>query len=453
MKTSCLTIILLVLFYSSQAQFGPQQIITTSAGGTFGVYSTDIDGDGDMDVLSTSSNSIEWYENIDGQGNFSPQQSVTTFTSSASLVYSADIDGDGDMDVISASYPGDKIVWNENIDGQGNFGPQQIISAFANGPSELHATDLDGDGDIDVLSALAWEDKIVWYENIDGQGNFGSQQIIMSNEEGASSVYTTDIDDDGDIDVVSSSDVRIAWYENTDGQGNFGSQQIIDSDVIDGRDVYAADLDGDGDMDVLSDSNYGDKIGWYENTDGQGSFSVQQIISTNVDDIRSIHATDLDEDGDMDVLSASYWDNKIAWYENADGQGNFSVQQIISTNTMAATSVYAADIDGNGIIDVISASFDDNKIAWYENLHPLGVNENALLVISVFPNPVKEVLNILTQNGSPISSIQVFDILGRLVIEEKHDFNKVDVSNLGNGLLFIKIQTTEGVVTKKIIKE
>ena len=346
-------IIFLLLFNNSYAQFGPQQIITTSAGGTEGVYSTDIDGDGDMDV-------------------------------------------------ISASYLGDVIVWNENIDGQGNFGPQQIISAFANGPSELHATDLDGDGDIDVLSALAWEDKIVWYENIDGQGNFGSQQIIMSNEEGASSVYTTDIDDDGDIDVVSSSDVRIAWYENTD---------------------------------------------------GQGSFSVQQIISTNVDDIRSIHATDLDEDGDMDVLSASYWDNKIAWYENADGQGNFSVQQIISTNTMAATSVYAADIDGNGVIDVLSASFDDNKIAWYENLHPLGVNENALLVISVFPNPVKEVLNILTQNGSPISSIQVFDILGRLVIEEKHDFNQVDVSNLGNGLLFVKIQTTEGVVTKKIIKE
>ena len=79
-------IIFLLLFNNSYAQFGPQQIITTSAGGTEGVYSTDIDGDGDMDVLSTSSNSIEWYENIDGQGNFSPQQSVTTFTSSASLV-------------------------------------------------------------------------------------------------------------------------------------------------------------------------------------------------------------------------------------------------------------------------------------------------------------------------------------------------------------------------------
>lgn len=183
----------------------------------------------------------------------------------------------------------------------------------------------------------------------------------------------------------------------------------------------------------------------------QAQFGPQQIITTSAGGTFGVYSTDIDGDGDMDVLSTS--SNSIEWYENIDGQGNFSVQQIISTNTMAATSVYAADIDGNGIIDVLSASFDDNKIAWYENLHPLGVNENALLVISVFPNPVKEVLNILTQNGSPISSIQVFDILGRLVIEEKHDFNKVDVSNLGNGLFFIKIQTTEGVVTKKIIKE
>jgi len=40
-----------------------------------------------------------------------------------------------------------------------------------------------------------------------------------------------------------------------------------------------------------------------------------------------------------------------------------------------------------------------------------------------------------------------------LVLEEKHDFNQVDVSNLGSGVLFVKIQTTEGGVTKKIIKE
>ena len=43
-----------------------------------------------------------------------------------------------------------------------------------------------------------------------------------------------------------------------------------------------------------------------------------------------------------------------------------SIQQIISTNASGASSVFAADLDGDGDIDVLSASYD-NKIAWYEN--------------------------------------------------------------------------------------
>jgi hypothetical protein len=70
-----------------------------------------------------------------------------------------------------------------------------------------------------------------------------------------------------------------------------------------------------------------------------------------------VYATDLDNDGDADVLSASAGDNKIAWYPN-DGAGNFGVQQIISTNTIGAYSVYATDLDGDGDTDVLSASVE-----------------------------------------------------------------------------------------------
>ena len=129
----------------------------------------------------------------------------------------------------------------------------------------------------------------------------------------------------------------------------------------------AADMDGDGDMDVLSASHEDDKIAWYENTDGQGTFSTQKTITTQADTARSVYAADMDGDGDMDVLSASYTDNKIAWYENTDGQGTFSTQKTITTQADDATSVYAADIDGDGNLDVLSASYNDDKIAWYEN--------------------------------------------------------------------------------------
>jgi len=126
--------------------------------------------------------------------------------------------------------------------------------------------------------------------------------------------------------------------------------------------VYAADVDGDGDMDVLSASGNDDKIAWYEN-DGSENFTVH-IISTSADGARSVYAADVNADGNMDVLSASWQSDKIAWFEN-DGSENFT-EHIISTSADVARSVYAADVDGDGDMDVLSASNGDDKIAWYE---------------------------------------------------------------------------------------
>jgi uncharacterized repeat protein (TIGR01451 family) len=102
------------------------------------------------------------------------------------------------------------------------------------------------------------------------------------------------------------------------------------------------------------------------NCQAQTTFAPQQVISTNANGANAVYAIDLDGDGDNDVLSASGNDDKIAWYIN-DGNGNFSSQQIISTNANNANAVYAIDIDGDGDNDVLSASQLDNKIAWYIN--------------------------------------------------------------------------------------
>jgi hypothetical protein len=104
-------------------------------------------------------------------------------------------------------------------------------------------------------------------------------------------------------------------------------------------------------MDVLSSSFNDNKIAWYEN-DGTGNFGSQIVISTAASGASSVYATDMDGDGDMDVLSASWTDNKIAWYENTDGAGTFGAQNVISTVAMNASSVYATDMDGDGDMDV-----------------------------------------------------------------------------------------------------
>ena len=87
------------------------------------------------------------------------------------------------------------------------------------------------------------------------------------------------------------------------------------------------------------------------------------VISSSADGARSVYAVDIDNDGDMDVLSASYDDDKIAWYENDGASIPSFTARTISTSADGAHSVYATDIDNDGDMDVLSASFLDDKIA------------------------------------------------------------------------------------------
>merc|ERR1711991_856269 len=147
-----------------------------------------------------------------------------------------------------------------------------------------------------------------------------------------------------------------------DGAGSFGPQQVVSTSADDARSVFAADIDGDGDMDLASASAFDNKIAWYQNTDGAGSFGPQRVVTTAANGATSVFAADLDGDGDMDLASASSSDSKIAWYENTDGAGNFGPEQVVSTSANGARSVFAADLDGDGNMDLASTSFSDSKI-------------------------------------------------------------------------------------------
>ena len=357
-------------------QFGSEKIITTTANGACSVHAVDIDGDGDMDVLSASEydHKIAWYEN-NGSGIFIIH-SISTAADGAFSVYAADVDGDGDMDVLSASEYDNKIAWYEN-NGSGSF-TANTITTNADSASSVYADDVDGDGDVDVLSASYSDDKIAWYEN-DGNEAF-TAHTITTTADGARSVYAADMDGDGDVDVLSASeeDDKIAWYENN-GSETFTAHIIITPNLLEPKSVYAADVDGDGDMDVLSAASSwwpAVNIAWYEN-DGSEAFTAH-TITTTADGAYSVYAADMDGDGDMDVLSASENDDKIAWYEN-DGNGAFTAHTI-TTTSYNAYSVYAADMDGDGDMDVLSASAGDDKIAWYENTTPPPITQNIILL-------------------------------------------------------------------------
>ena len=350
--------------------------ITTDANSARSVYAADMDGDGDIDALSASANDdkIAWYENTSGDdlsvdnSSWTPH-TITTNANSAQSVHAADMDGDGDIDALSASADDDKVVWYENIFGNGSFWRPHTITTNADSAQSVHAADVDGDGDMDALSASTNDDKITWYENTSGDGSSWTPHDITTNAIGAYSVYAADMDGDGDIDALSASvhDDKIAWYENTSGDGSSWTPHTITTNADGAWSVYAADMDGDGDIDALSASQLDDKIAWYENTSGDGSSWTPHTIATNADLAVSVYAADVDGDGNIDALSASFFDHKIAWYENTSGDGSSWTPHTITTDAKGALFVYAGDVDGDGDIDVFSASFIDHKVAWYEN--------------------------------------------------------------------------------------
>jgi hypothetical protein len=331
----------------------------------------DLDGDRDLDVLvgSYGDHSIAWYENTDGNGKFGPKQVIATQADPSSIT-AADLDGDGDLDVLAAvsdfSY-GHRIVWYENTDGMGTFSEQRVISALE-GARSVAAADLDGDGDVDVMSGsvigLSLAGELVWYENTDGKGGFSPPRAIAPPRIGGGiyHILTADVDSDGDVDVVSPAH---GWYENTDGKGSFGWIRPIGFTTHRGA---TADVDGDGDLDFLAAKAFVTadvrdfKIAWVENTDGKGRFGPERIITTQ-HGANWVTATDVDGDGDQDVLLA--FDSNIAWYENTDGKGSFGVPEVIPRQVGGARSVTAADVDGDGDVDVLSVSYNGG-INWYE---------------------------------------------------------------------------------------
>ena len=81
-------------------------------------------------------------------------------------------------------------------------------------PTCVHAVDMDGDGDIDVLGAARTDDDIAWFEN-DGSQSF-TERTIDGNFGEPNSLHPIDVDGDGDLDIIAISqrDRDVAWYEN-----------------------------------------------------------------------------------------------------------------------------------------------------------------------------------------------------------------------------------------------
>jgi hypothetical protein len=260
------------------------------------------------------------------------------------------------------------IGWSEN-DGTGVFDQRQVISSVA-AAGDATVTDLDADGDPDVVVAWTGADRVSWYENLGG-ANFGdpltNEKLIAGGLMGVRAVDAGDVDGDGDLDLLAASpgDATVRWLKNDGTPADGGWIQDIVVGVGSGRDAVSNDVDNDGDLDVMAIGDMG-PLAWYEN---DGGLWTEKVINASVLGATSLTLVDVNKDGRNDVVFTRCGtpgvdvENRVSWHRNiigdagADADG-FLGEGWLATGLACPESVVAADITQNGLQDLIVSNSD-----------------------------------------------------------------------------------------------
>jgi hypothetical protein len=354
------------------------------------VYAADIDGDGDEDVVSASwaDSYLSWWENANGIGTLWVEHVLETSFHWCQSVRAADVDGDEDIDILASSAVADEVAWFENVDGAGTIWNLHPVVTSFDSPRGICASDIDGDGDIDVVGTGNSTD-IRWWENLNGFGDTWSEVVINGGFTGAVSADAADVDGDGSMDVLGAAlttgDIR--WWDNSDGAGSTWVQHAINTDYSGAICVSHADIDGDGDVDVIGTAISASDVRWWDNANGSGLVWTEHVIGDPFAGAYYVCPADIDGDGDTDVLGVANTTGEVAWWENVDGTGLTWVKHTLAGAYAGASSVYAADFDGDGSIDAVGGCKTADTIPWWDlnAFPPSGSLESSILSTQYLP--------------------------------------------------------------------
>jgi hypothetical protein len=288
---------------------------TADTDNTTAVSLVDLDNDGDLDLVAGNYEQVNrYYLNngtltpFSGIANGAP---VAAFTGTTRAIAVADMDNDGDMDVVEGNYAQATRLYRNDGNGDSDNNPftglvdgQSITAAaFTYG---IALGDMDGDGDVDVVSANYGEENLVHW-NIDQASSFTHQFIDVSETDNSRAVALGDMDGDGDLDIAMANEGVNILYLNTGTSftdiGPISSPLAVDSHNT--FSIALADSDLDGDLDVLA-GNWGQENRLYLNY-GPGTYGGFQFENVTVGNVATamtgaIGMTDMDNDGDQDLL-------------------------------------------------------------------------------------------------------------------------------------------------------
>ncbi len=328
----------------------------------------DMNGDNQQDIITGG----WWYQN---PGNTAGDWTRNTIGSPLNNMAAVeDFDGDGALDVLGTGGEGsssnDTFVWARN-DGSGSFTILDNIEAgdgdFLQGVAvERFAPEAP------LQVALSWHASGRGVQMLTVPADPGSETwpwarvSEVSQDEGLSA---GDIDRDGDSDLL----LGTRWLRN---DGDSWSDVVLSSASGAPDRNRLADINGDGRLDAVvgyeAISSPG-KLAWYEQGETATDIWNEHLIATIIGPM-SVDVADMDDDGDLDVVAGEHNtqdpDSATLYvFENADGSGTEWIKHVVYVGDEHHDGARLTDIDGDGDLDIISIGWTQDRVVLYENVY------------------------------------------------------------------------------------
>ena len=301
----------------------------------------DLDGDQRPDLVvaelgvfsadDTTVGGVALFRDVTGAAT---RQSLLTDAGRVADLATGDLDGDGVTDLVIAEFGWQKTgalhVLTHGTMKNGQWSYRRRVLDDTAGHIAVELADMDGDGDLDIVAAVAQHlERVDWWRN-DGDGRFHRATLFDARNPlwGMIGLHVVDLDRDGDLDVLHfNGDILDApklapfqgvhWLRNT-GRGRFVAEQLATLPGV--HDLDVADFDGDGDLDIVAVANLPAGLHAVLSSSADppgppveveavlllrqsqpGRFEVHSLLR-DAPCFSSVVAADKDGDGDQDVL-------------------------------------------------------------------------------------------------------------------------------------------------------
>ncbi|MHC4500562.1 MAG: FG-GAP repeat domain-containing protein [Planctomycetota bacterium] len=327
------------------------------------VYPADVDGDGDLDVVGSAADEER-----------SHRRASRRRSTASSVVRSGEVE----IESTGLSEPEEEgnrgaLYWWENTDGKSTAWVKHVVDVDFGRVHVVLPLDIDGDRDTDIVGSDVEGGALVWWENVSGKGTSWQKQMIDTDCGDELLVFGADIDGDRDIDVVGATHLGggIYWWENSSGRGTDWVKHVVDSntdkDYCRTHCLRLADMDWDGDVDIVASAGRESGINWWENPKSKGEEWARHYVVGSDGEVESVFPADLDGDGDMDLVGSIRDHDGLTWWENTNRTATEWVKHVVDSTYTDEQVVDAADMDNDGDLDIVASSRRINSINWWEN--------------------------------------------------------------------------------------